>query len=359
MASNITELLMKELDQIKSIDNKKELCDLLDNCFNDSNKKNSLGQKFETIKNTFIRDLKRIKSKEINKKKVIKLILELEISDFELIKKIYNLSGHPFDYEDEALSDIFDEALRLFINEDLYKNILEDTYEAAPTLLKGEKQSHFDRYKICIHRTLEFYIEKNKKVRKNTNIKSKKHLQEERYNEFLEDLFLEIYFSNDTDENDDNIFYESDSLEDIEKIYDEFLKSLCKTTTKYITLEQFKYVILLGLVEQIFKPNLKSSNMVRTTLDNAKRNYILQSLIDIINFDDEFSHGILLSNYEQMFLNNNIGVKNQLFIDYFTDIIKSLRNVVKGYKELDDLSDESIVTIVTKYKNALDKVSKK
>ena len=362
MNDDITKLLEQELSKVSNIDTKKELFELLEDIKSNSGEENSAGQKIETIVNTFIREVKRLKSNTINKKKIIKLILELEINDLETVKQIYNLSGHPFDYEDEVLSDIYDETLRLFINEELYSEPLENTYG----VIHDVNQSNFEKYKICFLLTLEFLVFKNKKLRykQKTN---KKAIEDKKYQELIDKIFVELYFSDaiDCEEHESNLFDVVDNYTNFETIYLEYENSLCKSTKKYVQLRQLQMIILLGILELIYKPKFKSSNIIRTTLNNAKNNYIHQALINIINYDDDISFNMVLSDYEQMYLNEDEEKNHQTFINYFTEVIISLKDLLKEidelnkYPELEKLSNQYIINYVTKYKKLIDKSARK
>lgn len=352
----IIKQLEQELDKISEKNNLKNLEIVLNDICSTMPAINSEGVKRETIKNKFLRDVQRLRGAEINKKKVIKIILQLEINDLVVIEKIYNLTGHPFSYQEEYLSDLYDEALRLYIDEVKENELLENTYESIPYTDDEHIQTSLEKYKICIHRILKFYISKIRKERKELLIKNKKY-KVNQFEKFLEDLFLELYYSSKTDENEYEIFTKSESYSQMESFFDEL--ELLNEGNRVIRFDQFKYVILLGIIEMILKPKTNNNNKIRNTLSLCKKNYIMQALINTINYDDEFSYGMFLSNYNEIFLKNNYLSRHQEFINYFTDVIVCLKRVITNFDELNSLSKKDIVEFVSNYKESIDIIAKK
>lgn len=344
MNSKLTEFLNQELDKIEDNNTYEEANDLLSYLLSNMPQLNSVGKKRQSIVNEFLRELKKTQFVKPQKKRLIKLILDLEIDKLAVINKLYGIFNYPFPYSNLHLSDIYDEALRLFIDESLYNEPLEDTYEQLPHL-DGEPQSNHEKYKICFIRFVEYYI---KKERNNFS----------RYDSFISKLFMKLYFDDDS-ENDEYLFEENEYADELLDLYDHYVDALPKSTDKRIEFNQFKYVVLLGILEKIFSKQDKEKNYFRQIIMKSTESYVVQVLIDQVNYDNIYSYNFLNTFYNGIFLSCAKDELHELFVNYFTEVLISLQELIEGFDELDNLTEDDLRTIVTSFKNTIDKYATK
>lgn len=344
MFNELTNLLNKELDEVETENNVKTIEDFLKYLLDNYEETNSFDKKRQSIVNEFLREIKKGTEGYTSKKRLIKLILDMEIDQLSFVEKLYSLFNYPFPYADGHLSDLYDETLRLFIDEKLYKEPLEDTFEALP-YLDDVKQSNYEKYKICFIRFVEHYIKKEKN---NFN----------RYDNFISKLFMKIYFD-DSSENDEYLFEENDYAMDMIDIYDRYVDNLPKSSDKRIEFNQFKYVVLLSLLERIFISPNKEKNYFRQIIIKSNESYVVQALLDQINYENIFSYNFLNTFYHNIFLSDNQEQLNMLFINYFKEVLITLQDLMPGFEELDKLDEQNIEDIVKDFKLIIDKYATK
>lgn len=350
MNNKIQNEITSLMDKMQFANNINLIKELLNNFVSHSPKHNVEKIKIETIKNEFIREIesKKDKSKLVDKKsRLIKLILELEIKDLSLIQKLYHACGYPFPYESEHLSDLYDENLRLFVEEDVYAEYFEDGFETPEVEIFDDlddedtkyNQSNLEKFKRSFMRYV-YVILQNKEEPANT------------YERITNELFKKIYFE-DFDAFD-NLFSESEYAEEFEWMYERHFSNLDEDKYKIIKLDVFRNVVLLGLIENICLPKGKKiKDIFRNTLDN-NRNYVKDVLFDIVNYDDYYSYESFQKNYRNVFCIKDKEQKHNLFINYFTDVINNLKKEMRDFKELQCLTKQDIKLIVEDYKNTID-----
>ncbi len=358
--NKIINQLLNELDQIKSPKTYEEIEKEIDYICSFCKEKNNQGRYITSIKNEFLRLCKGILindnssdliSKRIKKKRIIKFVLETEINDLEHVQRIYNLLGYPFPYNDQRLSDIYDQTLKLFIEEDLYNGYLESTSMSMPIesieneieerekefwLNRKDKivsQSNHEKYKICFYYFLDSY---NKKF----GIKNK-------FYKIIEMLYQKIHFD---EEIESQIFEESDYYDDIENIFELKVYGIDENKKITINFDKFRLAILLGLLDYILNNNKGKHKFTRIN-EMKKDSYISEAFLDTINYDDDFSHDKLRKEYSLLFIIDNREEKNEIFINYFTDCLYNLQNILEC---LHDLTYEQLKNNVILYKKCLD-----
>jgi len=342
---NLATLLEEELDLVENHSKIEEIEYLINKVCSELPLKNHCGKKIESIKNLFLRDVKRTKNFEIKKSRLIKFIIEIEINDLDVVEQLYNLFDFPFNYKENKLSNIYDEALYLLLTEVELDKPLEDTFERMPEEEIDGIQTNLQKYRFCVLRFIKKIIELNK--------------EDSNYIKFINDLYLKLNFSSDDNEYIDSeleyaIFYESEYADEIESIYDQYVDQFDETSYKKIEFSQFKFIIYLSLLEKLFIPKTSLSNPFRRMIDESKHSYVLSALINTINYDDDFSYNFLATVYNEIFLDDDYLNKHKLFINYFTDVLFETKKLF-NYKELKLYTKTDLKKIVTEYKEIIDK----
>lgn len=350
---------VEKIDNNQAIKQKKDLEKYLLETIQDMPKLNSLGKNREKIVLAFVRDitkndkvggLKKQNPRIVEKNtRLIKLVLELEIKDLEVVKQIYNLSGHPFDLN--SLTNPYDAALKLFIDEDLYEGTLENThrediFNENMFDLSNEKniQTNLEKFKTVFI----MYVREIIFVQSNDGIN--------RYNDFLEELFEELYFLNP--DSSDILYTDCSSYDDFEIAY------LAHSNTdssekKTIKIRQFTNLILLALLQKIFNIKFRGKKgLLRKIIENVEQSYVETVFLDMINYSDMFGEKAFNVAYKEIFLSDSNKEKNHLiFINYFSELLYNLKELSEDfscYDEIENLSKKEILQLVTLFKEEID-----
>ncbi len=295
----------------------------------------------------------------LNKKRLIRLILDLEINQLDQIEKIYNFNGYPFNYEDNKLSDLYDEVLKFYVKEVIKNEELVDTY-ANEQGMKSEKfdkpntnnQKFKDKYTIVFTYYIKEWIEQNK-----TGISE--------FDKFINKLFLELYFLDDNEF--EYIIFPQKELEELSIVYDSY--SSVYGTDKKVTFEQYRMVVLCGLIKDILGE--KTKNKFRSIIGDSDKSYVLQMLFDRLNDETDFSFNTLYTNHANFFIANElmpnrkkpnqyvVSVEDQndrhnLFIEYFTRTLGNVVNQFQYFPWLKRITKKELKQIVINYKETVD-----
>lgn len=306
--NNINEKELNEvLENISHTDKVKEIYDylyiLIVNLSNTQTK-----YKPKSIINEFLTELEKTKNFKPKKQRLIKLILDLKIKDLFVVEKIYSLFDYPFPYQEKVLSDLYDEALRLFIEENLYSEQLEDTYLKMPINTDNIKQTNHDKYKICVLYFIRSYIEQHKTKNK--------------FEQFINKLFLEIYFSKKYDDIEERIFSKSDYYASIEELYTNYIDEHTSLKEK-VEFDQFKYIMLF--IVMYSKLNKKTEPTFRKIFSLMDHSYVMQVLTETFLSDKYFSYNIIQTIYKNLFKNE---ANKTLLNNYLNDVVYNIEELI-------------------------------
>ncbi|OLA10448.1 MAG: hypothetical protein BHW12_02785 [Coprobacillus sp. 28_7] len=87
--------------------------------------------------------------KPVNRLELIKLILDLKVLGLENVKKMYEVCGYPFNYK-KTLGDYYDEALRIFVENNLFDGNLPDNYRYVYEINSIDIVDNYEKYEYVL-----------------------------------------------------------------------------------------------------------------------------------------------------------------------------------------------------------------
>lgn len=250
--------------------------------------------------------------KPVNRLELIKLILDLKVLDLENVKKMYEVCGYPFNYK-KTLGDYYDEALRIFVENNLFDGNLPDNYRYVYEINSIDIVDNYEKYEYVLKNIiLTLYKMKFGKING-----EEEHLL---YNlAMLEDRFL------DTDQNIKRLLYpnckEMDAFRNYLLKYDE--ENQGTYAPEY---QEIIHVILLTILDNFYEDR-KTCKMFRRVISDVPRSVYKKMFMDKLFVTEMFSYNYFESFYKKVFLDDDYQEKEKALIDLFTIIFTNLKTI--------------------------------
>ena len=316
-------------------------------------KKYPYEESIETVIKNFTTVVSRRQNVErpINRLELIKLILDLKVLKLEDVKIMYELCGYPFNYK-KSLGDYYDEALKIFIEYNLYDGNICDDYRYVFEKNRIEIEDNYEKYEYILKNTyLTLY-----RMKYGKNLTEEEHLL---YNlAMLEDRF------HDTNRNIKKLLYpncnEMDALRECLLKYDE--ENQGTYAPEY---QEIIHVFLLTVLDNFYE-NRRMCKVFRRVISDVPRSVYKKMFMDKLFVNEMFSYNYFESFYKKVFIGADYEKNDKMLIGLFRIIFTNLKTIsipievpkpiaIKVKYKFFDLEVEEMVSLFENIKHEIDK----
>lgn len=297
---------------------------------------------------------------------LIRLIIDLEVKDLDIAKKILNICNVSFDYE-LPLGNIYLEALHQFIKHDFYDGQLEDIYSyeyekhyitdnhlkyewLIKDLMYNKRLNGLDL--IENKKTLEQDVDKKQKTE--CELIYKNALVKQECSDFIYTLHLHKDRYLDTNKNISYLLYPMiDEYRAIRQNIEIYENENSRTP---IDVDDLINIIVITFIDNYYEKR-KESKQFRRVIEDIINDDYKKAFMGWLYTENYFSYNYFEKFYYYVFLKTSKEENDKLFYKMFTRILVNILSIDYdgNHYEIQNLTESEIIRLLHMLKNDIDR----